>query len=57
MGRRRARAAEHARHYLEAVEEAHRLALRGLLLTRGDELERHAAIRRLYLEEVVRQLG
>ncbi|MGQ7295121.1 ATP-binding protein [Quadrisphaera sp. KR29] len=51
------RAAEHARHYLEAVEEAHRLALRGLLLTRGDELERHAAIRRLYLEEVVRQLG
>ncbi|TNM59793.1 ATP-binding protein [Streptomyces sp. NP160] len=46
-----------ARRFLEAVEDAHRLSLTGVLLTRGDELGRHAAVRRLYLEEVVRQLG
>lgn len=50
-------AGEHARRFLEAVEEVHRYSLTGVLLTRGDELGRHSAVRRLYLEEVVRQLG
>lgn len=49
-------AAADARRFLEAVEDAHRLSLTGALLTRGDQLGRHAAVRRLYLEEVVRQL-
>ncbi|PWJ51807.1 hypothetical protein SAMN06264364_12085 [Quadrisphaera granulorum] len=47
----------HARRFLEAVEEADRLSLRGLLLTRCDELSQHVAIRRRYLDEVMRQLG
>ncbi len=51
------RAGEHARTFLEVLDEAEHLSRRGLLLTRGDELGRHAAVRRLYLEEVVRQLG
>lgn len=46
-----------ARRFLQAVEDAHQLSLKGVLLTRGDELGRHAAVRRLYLDEVVRQLG
>ena len=47
----------HARRYRQVIDEAERFALSGALLTRGDELGRHAAVRHHYLDEVVRQLG
>lgn len=46
-----------ARRYRDVLEEAERLARSGVLLTRADELGRHTAVRRHYLDEVVRQLG
>ena len=47
----------HARRYRDALEEAEHLARSGVLLTRGDDLGRHAAVLQRYLDEVVRQHG